>query len=249
LSEVDIPKNVTSIGVGPFKGCKQLQKITVDSANTEYSVESNCLIDVDSLELVQGCTTSVIPPYGTILTLGMKCFAGINIETAEIPEGIEVIPAEAFSSCSKLAKITLPSSLQVIGDSSFILCRKLSDIALPADLRKVGTYAFDSCTLTYVRIPKSIEQVQDRAFGDMATLKTVVFEKNTDADGNIIMPIIHHNAFSGSGAITFKVPWSEQQHNDAYSGTYTEWNGVTYEKSLTFGAKAGSTIIFDYVED
>jgi hypothetical protein len=109
------------------------------------------------------------------------------------------------------------------------------------------TYAFNSCSLENIVIPASVNNILERAFGDITSLKTVTFKKATDATGNIKVPAINRNAFVGSGSqeapIVFNLPWSEQQHYSAFTGL----DGDNLEKDPTFGANY-YVFNFDYKE-
>jgi hypothetical protein len=101
------------------------------------------------------------------------------------------------------------------------------------------TFAFYSCAFENVVIPASVNQVLDRSFGDIKTLRTVTFKKALNEDGSVKMPTIADNAFSGVGETTtvvFNVPWSEEAHN------------VKFAQAPTFGA-INAIFNYDYEEE
>jgi hypothetical protein len=81
--------------------------------------------------------------------------------------------------------------------------------------------------LENVVIPASVNNVLERSFGDMPSLKTVTFKKQLDANGNIKVPYIHKSAFINSGSaespVEFRLPWSEEQTPDA------PWGATNYK--------------------
>lgn len=250
LKEILIPASVIRIDEASLADCTNLTSIKVDSANLNYKVIQDCLIDTKSNKLIQGLATSVIPQDGTVTSLGQYCFSSMNIPSVIIPEGILEIPNNAFSRCGSLESVTLPSTLRSLDATCFAWCSKLKNIELPAGLLSIRTYVFDSCAFESVTIPSSIETILERAFGDMSSLKTVTFEKNLDKEGNIKIPYIHYNAFANSGTkdnpVEFNLPWSEQQHKEYFEGT-VENNGETFEKDPAFGANY-YIFNFDYKE-
>ena len=97
LKSVTIGRSVTTIGHYAFGGCFGLTSITVEEGNATYHSEGNCLIKTESMTLILGCNTSVIPDDGSV----------IRIEDY------------AFSGCSELTSITIPDGVTSIGDYVF----------------------------------------------------------------------------------------------------------------------------------
>lgn len=215
LKTLFIPKNVISIGEAAFADCKSLTEITVDAKNPRYVVINDCLIDTQEKKLLQGLSTQdcEIPTDGSIIKLGQHCFSNTNIVATKIPEGVTEIPNNAFSRCYNLVSVALPDfSLEQLGATCFAWCTNLKSIKLPEGLKHIFTYVFDSCALSEVEIPSTVETILERAFGDMPTLKSVKFKQRLNADGSVYMPEIHENAFVTSGSvdneIVFEVPWA-----------------------------------------
>ncbi len=111
LISINIPSSVEEVSSQAFVGCNQLQSFVVDSKNTKYRAESNCLIEIDSV-------------YGDILLL-----AGNSEETfRRIPNTIAIIGENSFQNCGSLTNITLPSSIREIKNNAFANCNSLTDI-------------------------------------------------------------------------------------------------------------------------
>ena len=233
IKELFIPASVESIGQAAFADCRNLKHILVSNDNARYMILNNCLVDKTTGLLLQGLSTGTI--HESVKALGQYCFSSTDIDSIIIPDGITAVASNAFSSCMNLSNVSLPESIITLDATCFAWCSKLSDIKLPSKLREIKTYVFNSCPLTNVVIPASVENIMEKSFGDIAGLRTVTFEKRTDGS----IPTIHYGAFSGSGSaespIVFNLPWTEQQHKDNFEGTYTS-GGMVYEKDPTFGA-------------
>lgn len=242
IKEIFIPISVESIGQAAFADCRNLKDISVAAGHARYVMLNNCLVDKTTGLLLQGLSTGTI--HESIKTLGQYCFSSTDITSIAIPDGITTIANNAFSSCVNLSEVLLPDSIITLDATCFAWCSKLSDIKLPNKLREIKTYVFNSCPLSNVVIPASVENIMEKSFGDIVGLKTVTFEKRTDGS----IPTIHSGAFSGSGSvdspIVFNLPWTEQQHKDNFEGTYTS-GGTTFEKDPTFGA-VNCILNFDY---
>ncbi len=129
LTGITIPASVTSINFGTFSHCGNLESITVESGNTHYHSEDNCLIETASKTLVVGCKNSVIPSDGTVTAIGDSAFSGCRgLTSITIPNGVTSIGEYAFFSCKNLTSITIPESVTRIDFGAFYNCSDLTNI-------------------------------------------------------------------------------------------------------------------------
>ena len=238
LKEIYIPANTTSISDAAFAECRNLEKFVVATDNPRYATVQDHLVDIQNNKLVQGIAKILnVEIPDSITSLGQYCFASMPIESVRIPDSITTVSSNAFSRCTSLKAVTLPNTLKVLDATCFAWCDNLTNILLPETLTDIMTYVFNSCALSEVTIPASVNNVLDRSFGDMKTLNKVIFKKALNPDGSIKMPNIHFSAFAGSGdtntPVCFYLPWSETEHYAKYAEGLTE-NGV--EKDPAFGA-------------
>ena len=102
-----------------------------------------------------------------------------KLQTVTLPEGLTTLGISAFLGCSKLTSINIPASLTVIQDFAFQGCRKLASIDLHEGITEIDQEAFKSCALTEVTIPSTATYVGEKAFGSIASLKTVNWNPTT----------------------------------------------------------------------
>ena len=84
----------------------------------------------------------------------------------DIPEGVRVIPEDAFEGCEIINQLTFPQSLRVIGTGfagTFTRCR-LPHVELPETLEELGCYAFAGSTIRSLRIPRGLRSIYNRQF-------------------------------------------------------------------------------------
>ena len=122
LTSITIPACVTEIGSNPFYGCDKFASFSVNSSNTNYYSEDNCLIKKSTKAVVSGCKNSTIP------------------------SDIKIIEGNAFFSCAGLTNISIPNSVTSIGSSAFAYCSNLTSITLSNALTSIGQYAFSNCS-------------------------------------------------------------------------------------------------------
>ena len=130
LMNISIPASVKSIGMGALGLCRNLSAITVEAGGASYKAVGNCLIDLASGALIAGCKDSVIPQDGSIKAIGESAFAGCDIRSAAIPEGVTSIGDSAFSACEELTSVSIPASVSEVGGYVFCMCKNLRKIAV-----------------------------------------------------------------------------------------------------------------------
>lgn len=249
LESLYIPANVTNISEGAFAECTSLQQVSVAEDHPNFMVDTNnrCLIeklDESNTKLLQGFTAEAKIP-DNVNYLGQYCFAGLPIQSIEIPNKITIIPANAFYHCAELSNITFNENITSLEATSFTGC-KLSSITLPSKLESIKTYVFNTCPLQSIVIPAAVTSVGDHAFGENNDLTTVIFEKSED--GHI--PFIHHRSFANSGAeanpVKFYFPWSPEEHYEKFEKLTAEEQENGIIKDPTFGA---ATVYFHKNDD
>ena len=116
IQSLFIPKSVQLINVLIVGGCTSLESITVDSENTDYYSEDNCLVVKASKKLIAGCKTSVIP--NDITYIAPYALADCRYEKdVVIPESVGEIGENAFRNAT-FKKITITNPNVKIDDSA-----------------------------------------------------------------------------------------------------------------------------------
>lgn len=129
LSELHIPASVTSISSSAFVGCSALERFTVDSANTVYHIDGNCLIETQSKTLLNTFGAFEIPQDGSIEIIGPEAFCyNTHITSIAIPDGVTYIGVLMFSDCSALTEVTIPDSVTKIAPWAFENCTSLKSV-------------------------------------------------------------------------------------------------------------------------
>lgn len=174
ITEINLPASVVTIGDGAFARCAKLERITVDSGNTVFKSEANCLINIADKTLVAGCKTSVIPTDGSVTKIGNCAFYGSNdLTELVIPNGIESIGYEAFRR-SGLTSVSLPTSVLSLGGWSFGDCKELLNVDLSDGLQSIDVLAFANCVkLGSVEIPESVTNMEHSNFSGCSELTDV----------------------------------------------------------------------------
>ncbi len=93
-----IPDSVTGIGYAAFYGCKKLKEVRMPVKLKD---------DELAVSLFDHCT---------------------SLQSAVVPEGVEVIRNAAFNCCDSLEWVFIPASVEEIEDSAFNHCVSLTDV-------------------------------------------------------------------------------------------------------------------------
>lgn len=129
LTSIYIPNSVTSLASDAFLDCGSLASINVESGNSIYHSNGNCIIESATKTLILGCKTSVIPTDGSVTSIGTYAFEGCTgLISIAIPSCVTSIGQGAFFYCNSLASITIPSSVTRIRESAFSDCSSLTNV-------------------------------------------------------------------------------------------------------------------------
>jgi len=113
IKELFIPKNVNSIEYNSFMQTVNLEKIEVDSANTKYYSQNNCIIERGTNRLIKGSGSIIDIPNG-VVTIGEYAFFGDeSIKKLTIPSSIQTIEDNAFTSCSHILELKIENGANV----------------------------------------------------------------------------------------------------------------------------------------
>lgn len=228
-TEMQIPKNVTSIGRFAFLSDYNLKKITIEADSCldriAYGTFAYCGIEdftipenVSSIgqEAFIGCTSLITVTFeaeSRLENLAAWTFSGaeeLRQITFEKGSHLKSIEARALDGMTKLQRITLENcqELKVIGNYAFKNCMMLTEIMFPESLQEIGRYAFSGCAgLTRLDIPEKVDRIGRYAFLKDSNLRIyfkvsvlpVNLEENWDYD------ILAY--YLGSGDITRSGDW------------------------------------------
>ncbi|MBE6718867.1 MAG: leucine-rich repeat domain-containing protein [Ruminococcaceae bacterium] len=110
LSEVSIPSATDNIGTSSFFMCTSVERYNVEEGNENYTTDScGALFNKDMTVLM----------YYPVSNTG---------EEYVIPNTVQQISANAFSTSLNLKKVTIPDSVEMIGELAFSQCPNLSDV-------------------------------------------------------------------------------------------------------------------------
>lgn len=126
LETIEIPDSVQQIGYDTWIACEQLNQISVDENNVNYSSQDGVLYD-------KGKTQLIVCPMAKsgVLT---------------VAPGVTKIRSDALAECTQLTEVILPDTLKSIGICAFSACTGLTELVIPSSVEKMDDYAFEWCS-------------------------------------------------------------------------------------------------------
>ena len=161
ITELIIPDNVTTLTYSIFNSAYNLIKIKIGSGVSDLSPRFKAYgslpngleieIDPDNQNYKVDGNLILTKEGDEVIT-----FIDTNVQTQEIPEGVEKISTGAFRTFNIANAITLPDTLKEIGRNAFQNCEKLIAIEIPSSVETIGDNAFVGCAnLETIKINKA----------------------------------------------------------------------------------------------
>lgn len=200
---VVIPDYVTEIGAYAFKDntvCKEV-----------VFAEGSKLAVVNEHAFSGSAIQSIVLPSG-VVSLGDYAFSSCNelksvsfaegsrlnhigkgvfsycdsLTSADLPQSVTEIPADAFYGCRSMYVYKLPESVKYVGENAFENCYVLSSLTLPESLVYIGENAFLGCvSLREIYNLSALELTAgDTSYGRVAFNATDIYG-NTDATSKV----------------------------------------------------------------
>ena len=110
----------------------------------------------------------------TVTSIGTQAFTNCPMLSVTIPSSVKKIGMGAFNSCTMLTNVTIPNSVTYLGDYAFKNCYQLQTISISDNVTSIGEETFVYCKLRTVTFGKSISNIHETAFNQVA-LKTVIW--------------------------------------------------------------------------
>jgi len=103
-----------------------------------------------------------------------------NSLTSIILPSVTTIENGTFSSCSRLATITIPTSVTSVGDNAFYNCISIKSMSIPSPVSYIGNKAFFGCNnLTSINIPALVTLIGNSAFSGCSSMNSIYAYSNS----------------------------------------------------------------------
>ena len=192
LSSVRLPEGITYIPNFMFERCESLTSFTIPPTVTHIgeSAFNNSGIVISSIPesvtsignnafyYCEGITSMVIPNTVTSLGWGVFCFCR-ELQSIQLPDNLEAIPATFLKNCFALSSITIPESVTSIGEEAFSGCTHLTSVVIPEAVTSMGNGVFQNCyNLASIDMPETLDYLGEKAFRECERLTSITLPRN-----------------------------------------------------------------------
>lgn len=162
LTTINLPSTLQTLGSntldsnyagGVFDSCYNISSIIVSEGNTNFKVENSCLIDTTTNALIKAFVDVeeiTIPSYVQIII--DSAFAGCDMTSLSIPEGVLGVGSRAFDNCQNLEEISFPASVSNLEHS-------LPTAALIMNCPNLKTIKYLSAVIPSCFVGETIENI------------------------------------------------------------------------------------------
>ena len=273
ITDLKIPKGVTSIGKYAFYNCRSLTSITIPESvtNIEAAAFTWCtgLTKVNYegniekwLQISFGASANPLY-YAHHLYIG-----GSEVTDLIIPDGVTSIGQFAFYGCSGLTSVIIPDSVKNIGGWAFSDCSGITSITLSDNVTSIGPEAFFNCSgLTRLNYEGSIEKWLQISF-DSVNQNPLYYAHHLYIGGSEVTDLIIPDNVTTIGQISFwgcsgltsiTIPKAVTKIGDYafvdcsglatvnYTGSKAQWQAISMGNNNE--ALTNATIIYNYTEN
>lgn len=216
INEIDIPQNVSEIGVGAFAS-SGFNVVKADN-NPSFRITGNCLIENATGRLIVGCNDSVIPDDGSVKSIEASAFYfKSGLKNVVIPSSVKSIGTQAFYKCASLKSITIPATVEEIGFEAFGFCEGLEKAEI--GVKKIFDSSFTDCVnLTEVTTLDGVETIGTSAFNMCVNLEKFIVCSTVNK--------FETRAFYGCEKLTYLEYVGGSSHSIRYEGGWNENSGL-----------------------
>ena len=225
LESVYLPSSVTSIGMGSFYNCINLNSITFE--------EGTNLTEIGRMAFA-GCA---------------------SLTSIHLPDKVASVGEEAFEECSNIKEIHISSIetylnnlaptmflLRLIGEAGisepltlYINDRLVTHLEIPNGVESIPSYAFYYCGLTSITIPSSVTSIGSYALPKINLEEINVDEGNThySSQGNCLIEIQSKTLIHGTNNTTIPTDGSVTSIGEEAFADLDRLTSITIPNSIT----------------
>lgn len=156
MSEVTIPRFVTTLGGMAFGNCPQLQNVIFDADDCNNAASK---IDGEMRSAFYGSDQISYVEFGNI----------------------HILPDYLFKDCAAIKKMLLPTTIDRIGAHAFDGCTSLTRLQIPENISAIGEYAFRNTGLTTLAIHEYLTEIGEGAFDGCFQLGAIRCKKQNQS--------------------------------------------------------------------
>ena len=252
LQKVSLPKGISSLNEGTFKGCISLEDVEIRDAensilesigkeafygclsleNTNFLNHLKLLKEIKEKAFAYDITTELAKALTAKDIYGNTFYYG-GLTSISLPDCVTTVDKTAFQYQYNVENITLGSGITELPEEIFSSFVKLRHVKLPSKLTSIGNKAFFKCImLNEIEFPDTLQTIGESAFencGTAATVSNVSYQKYYVDPSKVYEKRPEGNATAGEYLIYTK----DEQYNQHIVERYIEPDAILTEKAYT----------------
>ena len=161
---VEIPREVTRIGIGAFQDSELIRVILHDHITRIHRSAFRSCYRLQEIDIPD--SVNRIDRYAF-----SNCTA---LHSVRLPRNLDRIREGTFEECASLEKIVIPDSVHIIGPAAFRECTSLKTVDLPESLEEIRDVAFQGCqVLELGALPMQLKRLDVMAFDGCNKINTL----------------------------------------------------------------------------
>lgn len=203
----------TMLSHGAFRGCMQLQNVTIPSTVRTFTTGAFAYCtNLSKIEFAEPAQVETFELSYSVINDGLgtvgdrpapRLYYGMfegctSLKTFTIPSSVTRIQHDTFRNCP-VESLVIPESVRIFdGNSLFAGCANLKSVTLPSYVSEINDNMFSGCSsLEELVLSSAIAKVGESSFKGCEKLREFDFESMIE---------IGNNAFEGTGIESFKAP-------------------------------------------
>ncbi len=180
--------NNTLLSIQVPKAVKEISENAFDSSWRLKSISlPSSLTSIKDRALAGTSISSIILPE-SLQTIGFEAFTTCaSLTEVYVPASVTTLGPSAFSWCTSLSKAVIEANINELQGSTFYKCEKLVEVKLPDSISSFGIYEFNDCgSLNTINIPDKLEKIQYGAFMGCPGLKEITLPESIGFIGELV---------------------------------------------------------------
>lgn len=143
-----------------------------------YNQKMNFPFVSDLTEVLYAAGIDPLKYMTTVPTGFLESYPG-PINQIVIPKNIKKIDYQSFRSCIGLKSVIIKDGVQEIYIDAFKYCHNLISVSIPNSITSIGASAFEGCGITAIKIPGSVNIIENALFRHCQNLRKVILNEGT----------------------------------------------------------------------
>lgn len=174
LEQIDMSKNVSTVGESAFSGCTGLKKVLLSP-------------DITVIEpfTFEGCTSLGEISFSNIKVVKKGAFSNSALTSISFSSELGSIEDESFANCKQLQTVDFNNVEIVLTDNVFMKCSGLESVEKSGQIKAIGEGTFQGCTKLGSIELTSVVSVGKNAFAGCSSLRQITLDSATEINDEV----------------------------------------------------------------